>query len=455
MYEKPIYKMQYSLFDLNSPNFSKWYIFKNYTNLGQIHSTINWKELAALVPSNPSKAGAPKWLPIEGYFGLMFLKHYLNISDSKLLERFNTDWAMQMFCGVYFIEGEMIRDNAFVSTVRSYLAQQVDMDKVQKVLIKNWLGDLREKQVVLTDATCYELYMRYPTDVKLLWESCCWLWDEKIIQLCESNKLPKPRNKWKEQYSKQMAYSKLRKKTHKRTRSRKRSLLHFLEEGIKIYQSLLNTTQAVDLSSVDAKIIKTLKLILFQQKQLYKKPDAKVADRIVSIDRPYVRPIVRGKENKPVEFGFKVHKIQVDGINMIEHVSYGAFNECKRLKISVLKAEKMFETTCTHLGADAIYATNENRKYLTKKGVQTNFKRKGAGKDDQQTKQIKQELNKERSTRLEGSFGNEKEHYQLRKIKARTPLTEKVWLYFGIHTANAVLVAKRRALKKKEALEAA
>jgi transposase, IS5 family len=40
-------------------------------------------------------SGAPSWLPAQGYFGLMFLKHYTKLSDEKLLERFNTDWAMQ------------------------------------------------------------------------------------------------------------------------------------------------------------------------------------------------------------------------------------------------------------------------------------------------------------------------------------------------------------------------
>ena len=35
--------------------------------------------------------GAPSWLPKQGYFGLMFLKHYLKLSDEKLLERFNTE----------------------------------------------------------------------------------------------------------------------------------------------------------------------------------------------------------------------------------------------------------------------------------------------------------------------------------------------------------------------------
>ena len=34
---------------------------------------------------------------------------------------------------------------------------------------------LANKDLCLTDATCYESHLRYPADVKLLWESCAWL----------------------------------------------------------------------------------------------------------------------------------------------------------------------------------------------------------------------------------------------------------------------------------------
>ena len=59
-------------------------------------------------------------------------------------------------------------------------------------------------------------------------------------------------------------------------------------------------------------------------------------------------------------------------------------------------------------------------------------------------------LNKERATRLEGSFGNEKNHYLLGKVNARNALTEKCWIFFGMMTANAAIIAQRRgkALKK-------
>lgn len=58
-------------------------------------------------------------------------------------------------------------------------------------------------------------------------------------------------------------------------------------------------------------------------------------------------------------------------------------------------------------------------------------------------------LDKERSARLEGSFGNEKNHYLLKKVNARTQPTETVWIFFGIHTANAVGIARRMEARQR------
>ena len=52
-------------------------------------------------------------------------------------------------------------------------------------------------------------------------------------------------------------------------------------------------------------------------------------------------------------------------------------------------------------------------------------------------------ITKERTTRLEGSFGKEKEHYHLKKIKAKTKETEILWIFFGIHTANALEIVRQ------------
>ena len=49
---------------------------------------------------------------------------------------------------------------------------------------------------------------------------------------------------------------------------------------------------------------------------------------------------------------------------------------------------------------------------------------------------------------MEGSFGTEKEYYGLQKIKARTKENEILWIFFGVHTANAVRIAKRLSEEK-------
>ena len=63
-----------------------------------------------------------------------------------------------------------------------------------------------------------------------------------------------------------------------------------------------------------------------------------------------------------------------------------------------------------------------------------------AAKDEPSRKVLRSELSKERATRLEGSFGTQKQHYSLARIKARKRKTEILWIFFGIHTANAILM---------------
>ena len=54
---------------------------------------------------------------------------------------------------------------------------------------------------------------------------------------------------------------------------------------------------------------------------------------------------------------------------------------------------------------------------------------------------------------MEGSFGIQKEHYDLRRVKARTKRTEILYIFFGIHTANVVQLADR--IEQRSSLAAA
>ena len=103
--------------------------------------------------------------------------------------------------------------------------------------------------------------------------------------------------------------------------------------------------------------------------------------------------------------------------------------------------QKLMNVRVRCVAADSIYANNANRKFCTKYGISTSFVRKGrAAKDETLRKVLRSELSKERATRLEGSFGTQKQYYSLSRIKARNRKTEILLIFFGIHTANAILM---------------
>ena len=78
-------------------------------------------------------------------------------------------------------------------------------------------------------------------------------------------------------------------------------------------------------------------------------------------------------------------------------------------------------------------------------GIQTSFVKRGRPFSEEKKEKdlVRKELARVRATAMEGSFGTQKEHYDLRRVKARTKLTEILYIFFGIHTANVVQLADR------------
>jgi hypothetical protein len=418
------------------------------SKLGGIYQSIPWIELVKKLRIRESKKGPDLIFSPQGMVALMFLKSYVGCSDEKLIHHLNGNIHFQIFCGI-LLGAERIKNFKIVSDIRCKLARNLDVKGLQSVLADYWKPYLRDTNIMLEDATCYETSMRYPTNVKLLWESTEWSYNQLKL-ICKRLKIRMPRNKYEEQWSKYDVYSHKRKKTHKETLRRTRSLLYLLRKLIGLLSEIED--QYHDQLGLPGKYYERLKVIrkvLRQQQEIFE-TGGSVPDRIVSISKSYIRPIVRGKETKAVEFGAKVNMIQFDGVNFIEHLSFDAFNEGTRLVKSIRYGRSLFGKI-THISADDIYATNANRKYSTAAHIVTNFKRKGrAGKHEEHRQIISRELRKERTIRMEGSFGTEKEYYGLQKIKARTELNEILWIFFGVHTANAVRIAKRLAVSGVE-----
>ena len=140
----------------------------------------------------------------------------------------------------------------------------------------------------------------------------------------------RPRTKFIDVQKANLTYKKQRRHSKSQTRKMTRRLLELLgkilkeirktERAYENAQSLLTPKEKGDLEIITK--------MYRQQKNHFQSKDCResIPNRIVSISKPYVRPIVRGKEVKSVEFGAKVNNILVYGISFIEKLSFNAFS---------------------------------------------------------------------------------------------------------------------------------
>lgn len=290
------------------------------SELGQIYQSIPWQRIIKSLKLKENRSGRKSMFSPQGKLALMFLKSYSGMSDRRVYEQLNGNIQWQMFCGI-FLGPEKLEDFKVISRIRTELAKKLNIRETQDVLAKSWKPYLEQTNIVMEDATCYESYMRFPTNVKLLWECIDWTYGQ-MKRTCKYLKIPTPRTKYLEQKDKHFAYMRMRKKPWKLTTKRIRSLLYLLEKLIDQQKKIEDQHRMLRFPEKYYHRRRVIDTVLKQQKEMFTTGTHTVPDRIVSIAKSYIRPIVRGKEVKKVEFGAKVNMIQVDGINFIEHLSF-------------------------------------------------------------------------------------------------------------------------------------
>ena len=420
------------------------------SDLGKLYQAIPWQKLVYIFGLKDRRKGPKSLFSPRGKLALMFLKHYAGCSDRKLIEQLNANVDYQLFCDIYIPPTGRLTNYKIVSEIRCEVARCLDIEQVQQALADHWRPYLSNLDSITCDATCYESAIRYPTDVKLLWEAVDWSY-QQLRSMSKQAQLKCIRTKYKKWRIRYQGYSKMRRKTAKKKRVLTRALLALLDKINTQLTYLENLSVNYDLPPKYYERRSAIEGIHQQQFAKFHH-NQKPKNRIVSIDKPYIRPIVRGKETKQVEFGAKVHKLQVDGISFIEYLSFDAFHEGNRLASTIFKAQQLTHKKVRLLGADAIYATNKNRKMITKAAIGTDFKPKGRpGKHSTHKKVLAKSITKERASRLEGSFGTDKEHFLLKKVLARTKQTEILWIFMGIHTSNALKIGRRIAKRVAKA----
>jgi hypothetical protein len=232
-----------------------------------------------------------------------------------------------------------------------------------------------------------------------------------------------------------------RKKSKKLLRKAIGQQLRYLRRNIKTIEQLLDEKN-VRHFPLDFKLQRLYWIIqeLYrQQNQMNHQKTHQIDHRIVSISQPHVRPIVRGKAGRDVEFGAKLSLSVVEGFCYLDHISWDAYNESTFLKDHIESYRTRFGCYPEWVSADKIFGSRENRNYMKSLGIKYTGHALGRPRmltDDQRKKvRERKKLNRQRS-KVEGKFGEGKRRYDLGCVKARHPKTSESWIAAAIFAMN-------------------
>jgi hypothetical protein len=330
--------------------------------------------------------------------------------------------------------------NERISKIKQELEkkQKNDDDNLQN------LQDITPKGTLITDATVCPQDIAFPTDLDLLNDA-----REKSEELMDtlfkvSSMQTKPRNYREKARKEYLKIAQKKTKTRKDIRTAVKQQLGYLGRNIRSIEKILDTLSGIPLKKKQYKYLLVIQHLYQQQQKMYDAKTHSVEDRIVSIDQPHVRPIVRGKAKAKVEFGSKINITLVDGITFLEDFSWDAYNEGTRLQNSVEKYKERFGYYPKEVLADKIYCNRENRAYLKEKDII--LKGKPLGRPSKQA--LSNQVSPGERNPVEGKFGQAKKAYGLDPIKARLSNTSESWVACIILVLNLVHLAEVALLWK-------
>ena len=422
---------------------------------------IPWDELAVIYArSLRSDFGRPS-VDARVVIGAMLIKHMKSLTDEETIEDIRENPYLQYFLGLKEFSYDRIFDPSLFVTLRKRMGLSVFdemtdafMKKIETVKqakqskndpskkheptdttdnVKNNVDAAtssssdNNKGLLLIDASVAPQDIKYPTDLDLL-NSCREHTERLIDELYEpAPGKRKPRTYRQKARQAYLAAARKRKKSGKMMRKAIRQQLNYINRNIKTIHKLLDSNFA-SLSARSLHLFWVIQEIYRQQKQMYDSRSHRISGRIVSVSQPHVRPIVRGKSGKDVEFGAKISASVVDGFAFVDRISWDAYNESVDLKAQVEKYRLRYGYYPAAVIVDQIYGTRANRDYLKSKGIR--FSGKPLGRPPKLSKEAKRALRQEARLRnqIEGKFGEGKRKYDLDLVKAKTMATSESWI---------------------------
>lgn len=406
---------------------------------------VEWDELAKVLIDRMSNRGRAS-IDVRYVLGALLIKGLENLSDVDTIRQISENIYMQYFVGLRTFSPAPLFVPEVLVSVRKKLGEDgaVLMNDImlkaaaESGAIKHKApygsgGDATQRGTLKIDATACPQDVRYPLDTSLLNDAR--LKSEGIIDYLWSldyYKDKKPRTYRKTAQGYYLDFVKKKSPKPKAIRKCKKQQLQYLRRNIKSINKMLDEYKSSDATSSLPHMSKqmykdwlVLQSIYNQQEEMYRDRRRGVSDRIVSLHQPHVRPIVRGKAGKKVEFGAKVNMSETEGFVRMDRIDFNAFNEGQDLMAVVESYKELYGYYPESVLVDKIYLTRSNRNYLKEKGI--SHYGPPLGRPAKRTKAEKQKRAKKQNKRseVEAKFGLAKIKYGLDRIKMRLSQTSK------------------------------
>ncbi len=418
----------------------------------QLASKIPWDDLVSLYERHYSRksTGRPPLNP-RVVIGALIIKHMCNLDDRETIHQITENIYMQYFLGYSGFSTRSPFDPSLFVEIRKRLGEEILNEMNMRILqASGSVGSSQEQEddedppdrdkrkgELLMDATVSPQDIAYPTDLNLLNEARKHT--EKIIDtLHEKGDFEKkPRTYRKVARKEYLKVAQNRNPSRRIVRKAIGKQLRYLRRDIAHIHTMLDTFEAFPLSRREQRMFMVIQTLFAQQQEMFEERKHSVADRIVSIHQPHVRPIVRGKARAKTEFGSKLHLSLVDGYAFIDTISWDAFNEGTHLEEYVENYKQRFGYYPEKVIADKLYWSRDNRRWLKKNNIKLAAKPLGRPS----AKAVANHVSPGERNPIEGKFGQAKNGYGMNRIRARLKQTSESWVASIILVLNLVKLA--------------
>jgi len=396
--------------------------------------------------------------------GALILKERLGVTDRELVEQIAENPYLQYFLGLMAYQDEAPFHHSLLTTFRKRFTHD-SLGAINEVIARlivdiqptkdassptdrvNAKGDdepAPPKGQLLLDATCVPADITYPTDLKLLNDA-----REKTEEIIDhlhasrTRQTKKPRTYRQKARQAYLRVAKAKKPGRRKLRQGIGKQLRYLRRNLSTIASMAQEGLLVALPRKRYRQLLVIQELYRQQLWMYTQRCQRIANRIVSISQPHVRPIVRGKAGTAVEFGAKISVSVVDGVSFVDRISWDAYNESGDLVHQLEAYRRRFGHNPASVHVDQIYRTRENRRYCASQGIRLagpplGRPRTVSAATAKQVQHDQQQAHDDATARMaiEGKFGQGKRRFGLGRLMAKLALTSETMIHISFLVMN-------------------